>query len=87
MVQEIININSESIYILQYPNYSDGQKASVSYGIINKIENEYNIIHYGCTNYGSSGSPIINLLNNKVIGIHKQSSRFNYNIFNKKINK
>ena len=30
MEQKIININSESIYILQYLNYSDGQKASAS---------------------------------------------------------
>ena len=51
--------NNESIYIIQYPN---GEKAVVSYGIINKI-NEYDIIHYCCTESGSSGSPIINLLN------------------------
>ena len=42
------NINKKSIYILQYPNYSDGQKAAVSYGIINSIQDEYNIIHYCC---------------------------------------
>ena len=32
------------------------------------------------TDNGSSGSPILNLENNKVIGIHKQgSNNFNYN--------
>ena len=40
MKQKIININSESIYILQYPNSLYGQKASVSYGIIENIESE-----------------------------------------------
>ena len=80
MEKEIININSESIYILQYPNSLYGQKASVSYGIIKKLEDEYNIIHYCCTENGSSGSPIINLLNNKIIGIHKESVKNkNYN--------
>ena len=76
---EVININSESAYILQYPNYPNGQKAAVSYGIIKNID-EYNIIHCCCTENGSSGSPIINLLNNKIIGIHKESVRNkNYN--------
>ena len=55
-----------SIYILHYP-YKD--KVSVSYGIIQKID-EYNINHICCTQPGSSGSPIMNLLNNKIIGIH-----------------
>ena len=62
-----LTYNNESIYIMQYLN---GEKAVVSYGIINKI-NEYDIIHYCYTESGSSGSPIINLLNNKIIGIHK----------------
>ena len=68
--------NNKSIYIIQYP-FSD--KAHVSYGIINNI-NEYNIVHYCCTESGSSGSPIINLLNHKIIGIHKEgSSKFQLN--------
>jgi V8-like Glu-specific endopeptidase len=50
--------NNKSIYIIQYP-LSD--KVKVSYGIINNI-NEYSIEHYCCTESGSSGSPIINLL-------------------------
>ena len=66
----------ESIYILQYPN---GEKASVSYGILKNIDN-YDIYHFCSTYYGSSGSPIMNLKNNKVIGIHKEgSSHFNFN--------
>ena len=56
----------------------DEQKASVSYGILNEI-NGFDLIHYCCTEQGSSGSPILKLSNNKVIGIHKESSKFNYN--------
>ncbi len=68
--------NNKSIYIIQYP-FSD--KAHVSYGIISNID-EYNINHYCCTESGSSGSPIINLLNHKIIGIHKEgSSKFQLN--------
>ena len=68
---------NESIYILNYPG---GKNVVVSYGTIkNVVEN--NIEHLCCTDRGSSGSPLINLKNNKVIGIHKQSHmRFNYNI-------
>ena len=62
--------NNKSIYIIQYPNCD---KASVSYGIMNNIM-DYNINHYCCTESGSSGSPIMNLLNNKIIGIHKEAS-------------
>ena len=58
---------NNSIYILHYQNRD---KALVSYGIINKIEDN-DISHNCCTQGGSSGSPIIYLLNNKVIGIHK----------------
>ena len=67
---------NKSIYIIQYL-HSD--KAQVSYGIIRSI-NDYNINHFCCTDSGSSGSPIINLENNKIIGIHKQgATRFKFN--------
>ena len=61
-------IYDKSIYIIQYPlEY----KASVSYGIINTLK-DYNL-EYSCnTNSGSSGSPIINIINNEIIGIHKE---------------
>ena len=71
---ENINIYNKSIYILQYPrNILGEQKAAVSYGILKNIQDEYNIIYYCCTDHGSSGSPILNLLNKKIIGIHKES--------------
>jgi len=66
-----------SIYILHYPL---GNKASVSYGLSTDIY-DYEIKHICSTEHGSSGSPILNLSNNKVIGIHKQSSiKFNFNL-------
>ena len=77
--KEIIQVsreNPKSAYILHYPSINFYQQAAaVSYGIIMDIEQEYNIIHYCCTQDGSSGSPILNLSNNKVIGIHKESSK------------
>ena len=75
--------DSKSIYILQYPN---GNNSSVSFGFINNIK-DCNIYHFCSTETGSSGSPIINLFNNKVIGIHKEGSKifeFNKGTFLKK---
>ena len=66
IIQNIIYENN-SLYVLQYPNMD---KASVSYGILNSIQ-DYNINHTCSTEKGSSGSPILNLSNNKLIGIHK----------------
>ena len=68
---------NNTIYIIQYPG---GQKLGVSYGILNRInkDKEYNFNHLCCTEEGSSGSPIINLTSNKVIGIHKEAEK-NYN--------
>ena len=77
---ENINIFNKSIYILQYPKILDEQKAAVSYGILKNIEDEYKIIHYCCTDHGSSGSPILDLIKKKIIGIHKESvNKYNYN--------
>ena len=77
---EYINVYNKSIYVIQYPRIGYCQEASFSYGILKNIQDEYNIIHYCSTQYGSSGSPILNLENNKVIGIHKESSiKFNFN--------
>ena len=69
----------KSIYITQYPNYTNIQKASVSYGTLYEINDNYNIVHYCCTDKGSSGSPILSLENNKVLGIHKEAAILEYN--------
>ena len=74
---------NKSLYILQYPNIlykgngnSSKQIASVSYGIIQDIK--YYTIYHSCnTESASSGSPILDLSNNKVIGIHNGTSKDN----------
>ena len=64
---ELKNIyKNKMIYILHYPS---GEGLTYSVDRITNIEN--NLIEHICkTDYGSSGAPILNLENNKVIGIH-----------------
>ena len=93
---DIFNQNyiNNGIYIL---NYLKGEKIMASFGlIINIKENE---IYHSCnTDQGSSGSPILSVKNNKLIGVHYGSSKnfdFNFgclmiyaiNEFNKNISK
>ena len=55
---------------------------SVSYGTIKDINllDNFDIRHLCCTEKGSSGSPILNLFTNKIIGIHKGThNNHNYN--------
>ena len=69
----------KSVYILHYPN---GDDIKVSYGLLKGIIDNKEIIHYCSTQKGSSGSPIISLKNNKVIGIHigsPQNEKFQFN--------
>ena len=70
----------KSVYILHYPN---NEKVSVSYGIINAInlQKNFDFSHFCSTDNGSSGAPILNISNNKLIGIHK-GENYNHN-FNK----
>ena len=77
------NLSQDNIYILQYPYNLDEQKAAVTYGILKNKDDNDNIKYCCTTDQGSSGSPILKLSNNKVIGIHKEvykSNRFNFNI-------
>jgi hypothetical protein len=64
---------NETIYIIQYPE----NKLSVSYGILDNIyeDKKYNFRHKCNTKGGSSGSPILNINNNKIIGIHKEGTK------------
>ena len=65
------------IIFLQYPQ---GKNAAVSYGLLTSID-KYEIKYTCSTENGSSGSPILNLETNKVIGIHKKgSNNFDFNI-------
>ena len=84
----LLNDNSESayvnksIYILHYPM---GREITVSYGygITKEKGKKFDIIHKCKTTNGSSGSPILNLATNKLIGIHKsyiQKKNSCYNI-------
>ena len=79
----LVDYCGSSIYAIQYPSYNEIQKPAVSYGILKKRldNNNYDFIHYCSTEHGSSGSPILNLSNYKIIGIHKQTThKGQYNI-------
>ncbi len=70
---------SQSIYILQY---LFSGTASVSYGILNEF-NGFNFKHICFAESGSKGAPILNLSNNKVIGISielKENISFNFGV-------
>ena len=72
---------NESIYILHYPL---GKDINVSYGIIEKVENNYIFGHLCCTEGGSSGAPILNTLYNKVIELYldaRKSTQHNRGLF------
>ena len=59
----------KSIYILHYPKSG---KIKISNGVIKYInDNNDNIEHTCVSDEGSSGGPLINLNNYKVIGVHK----------------
>ena len=64
------------IYIL---HYEEGKNAKYSIGNIKYIaEDSFNIRHLCTTNVGSSGGPMINLFNYKVMGVHKgYKNKFN----------
>ena len=84
--QIIIDYIGTSIYTLQYPSFNEIQKPAVSYGILKKryLDKEYDFIHYCSTEHGSSGSPILNLSNFKIIGIHKKArveGEYNIGVF------
>jgi hypothetical protein len=64
---------NKSIYLIHYP---DGNKVEYSLGIIKGINvDNYTIEHLCSSERGSAGCPILNLLNYKIIGIHKGCSK------------
>lgn len=70
------NYINQSVYIL---NYLNGDKIMASYGLITDIKG-HEIDHNCNTDQGSSGSPILSLDNNKLIGVHYgTSNKFKYN--------
>jgi V8-like Glu-specific endopeptidase len=62
---------NESLYLL---NYLRGEQIFVSYGLLENIQID-EINHKCSTDKGSSGSPILLLKSNKVIGVHNGSIR------------
>jgi hypothetical protein len=67
--------NNKSIYIT---HYEKGNEAKYSLGKILYIDEDQNTIKHSCsTQTGSSGSPIINLNNFKVVGVHKGFDKLN----------
>jgi len=61
----------KSIYIIHFPF---GKESNLSIGTIEKIEDDL-IKHKCATEKGSSGAPIINLNNFKIIGIHQGTEK------------
>ena len=59
--------NQKTIVLIQYPS---GERVKYSIGVIKDI-NEINIQNYCDSKPGSSGGPLINTKNFKVLGIHK----------------
>lgn len=64
------SLEKKSVYLLHYPH---GNLSIYISGIIKGllVNNNFTFRHSCQTQKGSSGSPIINLFNHKVIGIHK----------------
>ena len=74
------NIFKQEQIFLRKSIYTVQCDKRVSFGVLKNIDN-YRIIHFCSTERGSTGSPIINLSNGKIIGIHcSSSSKFNYNL-------
>ena len=72
-------LKNKSIYLLHYPH---GNLSEYTSGVIKGflLDKMYIFKHTCQTQKGSSGSPIINLINHKVIGIHigyKENNNYN----------
>ena len=68
-------LSNETVYIPNYSKMSSDHNVSVTFGILNQIEE--NKIKLFCNMGGGlSGAPILNLSRNKVIGIFQESDVF-----------
>jgi len=84
-IQKKVSYKKKTIYNI---SYLKGKEPVVSFGLLNNFD-DFNMLHLCNTEKGSSGSPIFNLSNNKVIGIHKagpknSNFKFNYGTFLKR---
>ena len=75
IIDDILNNNNKNmvyidneVYIIEYPE----GKLSISSGQVTDIfeDKKYKFFHQCRTKAGSAGSPILNISNNKVIGVH-----------------
>ena len=66
------NFKNKTIYLLHYPK---GKEMYFSQGSIKKVGEGYEIQHLCDSDNGSSGGPLINSIDYKVIGIHKGASK------------
>ena len=64
----IKDLHKKSVYLLHYKN---SKEAKMSIGDVKINEDNFDIIHTCKSDHGSSGGPILNLSNYKIIGIHK----------------
>ena len=74
---------NEPIYILHYPGKEEKAQVSSSDKGIEKLD-EYNIKHFCNTQPGSSGSPILSAMTNKIIAIHRaghRNGKYNFGTF------
>ena len=68
----------QQVYLLHYPN---GTEIKKSEELIKSIDEKgYEIKHFCDSSSGSSGGPLINAKNYKVMGYHKGASKQNWNI-------
>ena len=77
--EQINNIyKDQQVYLLHYPN---GTEIKKSEELIKSIDEKYYEIEHFCDSFsGSSGGPLINAKNYKVIGYHIGASKENQNI-------
>ena len=76
--------SDKSIYMIDYIKLINSKNISISFGTLKKISenNKFDIYHLCSSKESFSGSPILFLSNNKVIGIQKEFSS-NFYDFNK----
>ena len=76
---KIYKEQQKDIYLIHYPK---GLTYKVSFGFIKNISEDTNEIqHLSATDNGSSGCPIFNISNCKIIGVHKDThKRYDYKV-------
>lgn len=66
----------KEVYIIQHPQGTESSYSAAKTGGVD----EFNIQHFCSTDFGSSGSPVILISNQKVIAVHKERTNRNFNL-------